>query len=900
MSIEGVILISFLYLAILFGIAAITERSVGLKNRIQKNPWIYALSLAVYCSAWTYYGSVGRASSGSIDFLTIYLGPTLIAPFFGIVLMKMIRISKTLRLNSLSDFIATRYDKRASLANLVIVFSVLGIVPYVALQIKAVAESASILAGIDTLKTGSLRDPSVYIVPLLGIFAILYATRKIQHQNYNTGLVTVIAFESLIKLLAFITMGLVISFYYFESPMQIFELSEMSLKLNDSESSFDWFLMMMLSMMAFLFLPRQFEMGVVENKDEKQTLKAMWMFPAYLLLINFFVIPIAFAGNIVFEGNGVRSEYYILNLPLYMGNSIFAILTYLGGFSAAVGMIVVSTVGLSRMLSNQLIIPFALWLQNIRNKDSANVGLAVWARRISISLILIMAYTYYLLFSQKYSLVSIGLLSFIAVAQFAPSSLAAMFWKRGNYYGAFSGMMAGFGVWFYTSLIPLFIRSGYLPENWLTGGPLGIELLSPEALFGLQGLSPVTHSFFWSILLNIVTFYFVSVNTTMSIQEINQANIYTDVFSISNKVEASMARKVTANIKDLRALLEKFLGKTQADISLRQYSYRYGQELDNDGMADATLVNYTEKVLNGVIGSSSSKLLINSVVKEEEIPFEEVVKILKESQQLIALNKELKRTSEQLRKATLELQEANKKLKENDELKDEFLYTVTHELRTPLTGILALSEILKDNEDLPQELINEYLRTIIKETERMSRLISQVLDLENFESGKHKLEYSRFFPKDLFEEVQQVMKEMAVKKGITLKFEYPDNLPLISGDFDRLMQVLINLIGNAIKFVPAESGIIVVTAYCYQDSIKVNIADNGPGINPEVKHIIFEKFFQAKNQTQRKPLGSGLGLAISKKIINLHQGNIWVEKSEYGGAKFSFTLPINTTGNDGG
>jgi signal transduction histidine kinase len=895
MSIALVLTLSILYLLLLFLVATLADTPKGSQSLWVNNPYTYALSLAVYCSAWTFYGSVGRAARGELDFLTIYLGPALMAVLFWSILRKMVRISKAQSITTLPDFISARYGKKIFIGNFVAILCTLGIIPYIALQIKALSASFSILTA---REQGALRgffyDPALYFTLALGLFTLLYASRKITSDEKNTGMIAAIAFEGFVKLIAFLAVGLGICLYAFPSFPALEKSMDALIQNNLQEEPhayLNWLTTLVLSALAIFLLPRQFEVGVVENRQEQYIQKAMWLFPLYLLLINLFVLPIAAAGN-AFLNQGMDPDYFVLGLPLYFENIPLAAFTYLGGFSASSSMIIVSTVALSRMLSNNFMIPIILKNAKTQQIFPNTQKIPAYTRRFNIVLVLVLAWLYHYFFSEKYSLVSIGLISFLAVAQFAPSLLGGMYWRKGNYKGAMAGMLVGFAIWAYVLILPSLIAADFIPDVFNQWPILGTEWLQPAHLLGLKGYSPLTLATLWSLSLNTLLYILVSLHTRTSTQEINQAEIFTKIFQYSSSIENSVAWKGKALLKEITSLLQRFMGPHQTQEAVRQFEYKHNLNLSEQAIADSRFVNYAENILSGVIGAGSARLMVNSVAQEDPITFQEVVEILKESQELIHLNKELTRTSLQLKKATQEVQKANLRLKYQDELKDEFLYTVTHELRTPLTSIKALSEILHEHEDMDPDLRQKYLQTIVNESERMTRLISQVLDLENFESGKHKLIVSKFNLSALVMEACETFAETLRKKKIDLQIDL-QKLPEIYADRDRIMQVLVNLLSNAVKFCPQEEGKIIVSAYQLENNVKINVGDNGPGISAELSQTIFEKFFQARNQTILKPKGSGLGLAISKKIVGLHQGKIWVEPSRYGGARFSFTLPIN-------
>jgi Na+/proline symporter/signal transduction histidine kinase len=895
-----VIGVSFFYLALLFGLASWAERRSAAGRSFVGNPYIYALSMAVYCTAWTYYGSVGRAATTGLGYLAIYIGPTLMAPLWWVVLRKIIRICKVQRITTIADFISSRYGKNITLGSIVTIICVLGIIPYISIQLKAIASSLDILTGMNEVGRSPLfGDTSFYIALGLGLFTIVYGTRHVEATERHEGMVTAIAFESLFKLVIFIVAGVFVTYGVFNGfgdiMQQATQLPDFErLMTFDNDSGFSqWFWMVVLSMLAILFLPRQFQVAVVENVNEQHLNKAMWLFPLYLFAINIFVLPIAFGGDLLFGNAGIDADMFVLAIPLSEGQSLLALLVYLGGFSAATSMVIVATIALSVMVSNNLVMPLLVGIPAIKNQyQNQLTKILLFSRRFGILLILLLAYLYYKGVAEYYSLVEVGLVSFAAVAQFAPAIIGGIFWKEGTKNGALAGIVVGAAVWFYTLVVPSMVGVGMLPASILNEGPLGIALLKPFELFGLQGMDYISHAMFWSMFLNVGLYIGVALLSKQTSQERNQAEVFVDIFKYSTVFESSIVWKGTAYIPDIKSLLVNFLGEKKAEVAMKAYKRKYPEPEDETGKADPKLVTYAEKLLSGVIGSSSARIMVSSVVKEEEISIDEVLNILKESQQLISINNELRRKSMELRRATEQLRSANERLKQLDELKDEFLSTVTHELRTPLTSIRALSEILYDNPEMEREDQEHFLQTIVKESERLTRLITQVLDLERFESGKQKLNLAPVQIEEVVRESVEALDQLVQEKNIDLVVDVQHNLPAINGDRDRLIQVLVNLISNAIKFCNPEHGRIIVSGYYIDGDIKVNVVDNGKGIDPEFHKQIFDKFYQAQNQNIRKPEGSGLGLAISKKIIESHQGRIWVESELGKGSKFSFVLPV--------
>lgn len=890
-------IISIYYLAFLFIVAYQAEQRTKKAKSIISNANIYSLSLAVYCTAWTYYGSVGRASTDGIDFLSVYIGPTLVMFLAYPILLKIIRICKTQRLTSIADFISSRYGKNRSLGVLVTIMCLLSGVPYISLQLKAISNSFGILTN-SVVNTNILYDHTFYIVVLLILFTILFGTRNVEATERHEGMVAAIATESIIKLVAFLIIGLYVTYWIFDGFQDVFTKANAikSIKQNyvleNNGGMGMWFWHTFLAMMAFIFLPRQFQVAVVENVDEKNLNRAMWLFPLYMFLINIFVLPISMAGSVIFSAKPVSFDMYVLEIPLHFSDEFLAIITYIGGFSAATGMIIVETIAISVMVSNNLLMPIFLGIPTSKELINRNPSAVVqFMRRIAIALIIFLGYFYFIFITEKYSLVSIGMTAFVIVAQFAPSVFGGIFWKRGTQKGAMAGLVGGTVVWFFTLIIPSLVSSGVVSETIMTDGLFGIELLKPYQLFGLTGMDNISHATFWTLFFNTSLYFFCSIWTKQTSIEHNQAVLFVDVFKYSKVIENSVVWRGKALVSDLKSLLESFLGNIRTERVIRIFAVRNNIDVQTH-FADPRFVNYSENLLAGIVGTASARMMVSSVAKEEDISLDEVVAILKKSQELMEVNKELKQKSQELKQLTEQLQTANNQLVLTDKLKDDFLSTVTHEIRTPLTSIKALSEILFDNEDIDHAERQHFLNTIIKESDRLSRLINQVLDLEKLASGKVRVMKEDVNIEEIINDSLETIEHLAKEKGIKIIRVIDKKLPIFHGDKDRIMQVMINLLSNALKFTEPNNGQIKITAYVEDNHLQVNVIDDGTGISQEYQKLIFDKFYQAHDQTIKKPKGSGLGLAISKRIIELHKGRIWVESELGQGSKFSFRIPI--------
>jgi Na+/proline symporter/signal transduction histidine kinase len=887
-----VVLASFAYLGLLFAIASYADRRADAGRSVIASPYIYSLSLAVYATAWTFYGSVGRAAENGVGFLPIYIGPTLMIALWWVVMRKILRISKQNRITSLADFIASRYGKSAALGGVVTVIAVIGIVPYISLQLKAVSASFTTIAG-----PVPGADTALWVALILAAFTILFGTRHLDASEHHEGMVAAIAFESLVKLLAFLAVGAWVTWGLYRGFGDIFariaatpDLHAMLAPLGSVAGDYSsWIWLTMLSMLAIMFLPRQFQVTVIENKDEKHLKKAIWLFPLYMLAINIFVLPIAFGGLLHFP-RGADADAFVLTLPMAEKRELLALIVFIGGLSAATGMVIVETITLSTMVCNDLVMPVLLRLRALRLNERRDLtGLLLGIRRGAIVLILLLGYLYFRLAGEAYALVSIGLISFAAVAQFAPAALGGVFWKGGTRRGALVGLSAGFAVWFYTLLLPAFARSGWLPLGLLESGPFGIELLKPLALFGVAGLDQITHAMIWSMLANCGGYVAVSLVWAPSVEEHRQASLFVDVFKRPGEAAGARFWRGTASAPELYYLLARFVGAPAAEEVFAAYAQVRGIERAAL-QGDPALVHHVEKQLAGVIGAASAHIMVAAVVKEEALSLEEVRTMLDEASQIIVYSHRLEQKSQELERATRELRAANERLTELDRLKDEFVAMVSHELRTPLTSIRAFSQILYDNPDMAGEQRAQFLAIITKETDRLTRLINQVLDLARIEAGRAEWRIGGVDLRALLADALARMGQVFQERGIAVELKAPERVPPVQADADRIFQVVLNLLSNAAKFCAPGRGQVEIALAEDGRFLRVDVRDNGPGVDARDREIIFDKFRQAAHSPALAQ-GSGLGLHICRRIVEHFGGRIWVTSRGGAGSCFSFTLP---------
>jgi signal transduction histidine kinase len=701
-----------------------------------------------------------------------------------------------------------------------------------------------------------------------------------------------------VKLLAFLAVGVFVTFFLYDGFGDLFAQAErlprveQLLTLGGPAGSYgSWASLIFLSMLSILFLPRQFQISVVENVNEHHVLKAIWLFPLYLLAINVFVLPITFAGLMHFPQGQVDADTFVLTLPMAFRQEGLALFVFIGGLSAATGMVIVETIALSTMICNDLVMPVLLRWKALALSSRADLtGLLLSIRRGAIVILMMLGYVYYRAAGEAYALVSIGLVSFAAVAQFAPAMLGGMYWKNGTRAGALAGLTAGFALWTYTLLLPSFAKSGWLPISFIEQGPLGIELLKPLALLGLAGLDDISHSMFWSMLFNVGLYVGVSLSGRQGIRDHAQALLFVDVFKVAGR--GSSLWRGSASVDEVLTLVSRFLGRARAQEAFEGYAARSGLKSMQQLNPSPDLIHFAENLLAGAIGASSARVMLASSVKEEPLSMDDVLGILDEASQVIAYSRQLEQKSRELEAATAELRAANERLKELDRMKDDFISTVTHELRTPLTSIRAFSEILHDNPGMDAAKRDEFIVIIVKESERLTRMINQVLDLAKLESGSAEWQTSELDLKTVIEDAVSTTSQMLRDSGAKLTLDLPSAVPPVVADRDRLMQVMLNLISNAAKFCDRQDGRIRISLRERPDALQVDVSDNGIGIHPADHEIIFDKFRQVGDTMTGKPQGTGLGLPISRQIVRHFGGKLWVASERGRGATFSFTLPL--------
>ncbi|MCR9254834.1 MAG: sensor histidine kinase [Alphaproteobacteria bacterium] len=889
------------YLGLLFLLAFISDRRQALAaNRPDRgasfvnSPVIYTLSLAVYCTSWTFYGAVGSAARNGLEYLTIYLGPTIVFMGWWLLLRKLVRISKNQKITSIADFLSSRYGKSASLSALVTVIAVLGITPYISLQLKAVASSFEALAG-DSLfdeggvyaapwATGVFADSAFWTAVLMGLFVILFGTRNTGADERHPGVVAAIAFESVVKLIALAAVAF-FAIYGLNGGLQdLFaraDWHEGVRRLTTFEGTDDsrWLTTLFLSGAAVLCLPRQFQVAVVENSKEKHLATAAWLFPLYLLLVSLCVIPIAIAGMTQLPET-VNPDLYVLLLPVAGDQNALAMFAFIGGLSAATSMVIVSSIALSIMISNHIVTPILLRLPNSTSDRSRDFSETILlTRRLSIVAILLFGFLYYELTATTRPLASIGLISFAGVAQFLPALVLGVYWQGATRAGALAGLVAGFIVWGYTLLVPTFANAGWAFIEVTQQGAFGMPFLRPDALFGLNDLDPLVHGVLWSMIVNVTCLTLVSLVTSQSPLERLQSAIFVDAYDTGSSGVAGAIQR-SARADDLFELTRRILGPDRALKIFRDYAASQGLPRTGIGPTPSpVLIGHIERELASSVGAASARSLLSGIVTGETIDLDTVITLLDETQQAIRYSRELEQKSRELEDTAAQLRRANDQLTRLDKMKDDFLSQVSHELRTPMTSIRSFAEILTGAERLDEKEAMRFLEIIRGESERLTRLLDDILDMSRMESGQALWQVGKVDLSVLTAEAARAMDGLARSRGVSLQQNplagaTPEQR-LANADPDRLKQVLVNLLSNAIKFnTSPKPKVWIETGRGTDSHVEILVRDNGPGIPDQDVDTLFTKFSRGWTESANRAGGSGLGLAISKQIVDHLGGSL--------------------------
>ena len=646
-----VVAVALGYIGLLFLVASYGDRMHRFGGAGRNRLLIYPLSLAIYCTSWTFFGSVGSASRTGFEFLTIYIGPMLMVGLFSPLIVRIVRLAKAQNITSIADFIAARYGKSQAVAATVALIAIVGTIPYIALQLKAVSGSLETIIAQMTFAADTARpllgDIALFVALAMATFAVLFGTRHIDATEHQHGLMLAIAAESIVKLLAFLAVGVFITFFMFHGPAALFAAAQehpYSAAIFSRPPAFDTLIATtLLSFIAIILLPRQFHVAVVENHNEGEIKRAAWLFPAYLVLINIFVVPIALAGLLTFRNGEVDSDMFVLALPLQTGSSVMAIVAFVGGLSAATAMVIVESVALSIMVSNDIVMPLVLRRRGSLISGRENVGsLLLTARRVAIFAIILLAYLYYRTAGDA-QLASIGLLAFAALAQLAPAFFGGLFWRRATGGGALAGMIAGFVVWAYTLLLPSFADVGIVSQYILTDGPWHITALRPQHLFGLD-LPPLVHGVIWSLAVNILAYIGMSLRREPSPIERIQANTFVPS-ELAPMAPSFRLWRSSVTVEELSATVARYLGEERTRSAFESFAATHRVSLERKDEADFRLVRHAEHILASAIGGASSRLVLSLLLRKRTVSTKAALKLLDDANAAIQYNREILQTA---------------------------------------------------------------------------------------------------------------------------------------------------------------------------------------------------------------------------------------------------------------
>ncbi|WP_454288248.1 PAS domain-containing hybrid sensor histidine kinase/response regulator [Rhizobium arsenicireducens] len=640
---------AFAYLLLLFAVASYGDRKSRAHGVPEKGrPIVYALSLAVYCTSWTYFGGVGLAAEHGLEFTAIYIGPILMFTVGMPVVRRIIDLAKAEKLTSGADFIAARYGKNPIVGMLVTIICLVGTIPYIALQLKAV--SSSVAAMVDPTEygigTGNLYfiDLPLVVAFVLACFAVVFGTRHTDATEHQDGLILAIAMESVVKLVAFWTLGIYVVFFLFNGPTDLWqkatENEAVMTALSYQTPLSRWILLIALSAFAIIMLPRQFHVTVVENRTSRELKLAGILMPLYLVAINIFVLPAAIGGIMTFSGSG-DADLYVLSLPLHNEMPIVSLITFLGGFSAATAMVIVASVALAIMVSNDMILPIFLrqkLLTRPSHRDDFGKTL-LHIRRSAIFAVMLLGYAYYRSADNTTGLASIGLLAFAAIAQIAPSLFGGLLWRRANARGAIAGLSSGIFVWAYLSFLP---SLGTQDNSQIASSILGF-LFPGITMFSPEHADPLVNSTLLSLLINTAAFIIGSLSRNPRPVERIQSGIF--VKRHPRTQFATRGWKTRVTVGDLKAAIARYLGDERMMRSFRSYEQAAGRRLDDDSPADMAFIHFSEQLLGSAIGSSSARLVLSLILQKAEDTSADTAWLLDQASEALQYNQDMLQTA---------------------------------------------------------------------------------------------------------------------------------------------------------------------------------------------------------------------------------------------------------------
>jgi Na+/proline symporter/signal transduction histidine kinase len=920
-SINLVVVSIFVYVLILFGVAYIGESSRKKNHKIHDNALIYSLSLAVYCTSWTFYGSVGTAANNGLLFLAVYLGPMISTIAWSSVLTKLIRIKNKFRITSIVDFVSARYDKSEGLGMVASFLLIFGMIPYIALQLKAIIKTIHLISNTPQNTFANGDHIGLYVVLMVSLCTIFFGIRKLSATERHPGMVLVLVFESLVKLAAFLTIGIFVTYFMNHgiddllSKLPTINSANFTFMGSDGNTdSITWITYLILSASAVLFLPRQFHIAVIENTNENHVQTAKWLFPLYLFLINIFVLPIAIGG--VLAGlDIVNADYFVLLLSQIGNNKIFSLFIFLGGFSAATGMIMLETMTISTIITNNVLLPISSRFKNLSWMTKHLLKLR-WLAAVSF---ILGSYFYMEVVGEKNALLAMGMISFVASLQFVPIILGSLFWKDGSKTGAYAGLSLGAILWFYTLIIPSFIKSGWLSENILKEGAFGVALLIPESQMGLYGLHPLSHAVFWTMLLNVGAYVTVSIlyPPSESEQQIAEDFVNPKPSELLDEVYLDESHDIILleeKVNVFYRVLVNYFSENKSNMIIQQSLNQLKINLKThiSILKLAELYDELEKIMAGFIGTAAAhhalqKAGVFSTGEREDISkiYGNLLASMKinpnELKKQIFLNQEKEKIMLQetrqleaiIQKKTLELEEqknVNFHISKMSAL-GEMAGGIAHELNNPLTIISSSNQVIRklvEKGTIDKDLFLKYCNYIDKTITRISKIIIGLKTVSRDATNED------FLPTtigNIIDDVVSLCGEKYRAAGNELRFNLND--PIFQTEIScrrvQISQVILNLLSNsydAIEFLPERW--IQIDCAIKDERLVLRFIDSGSGIPKDIQEKIFLPFYTTKEVGK----GTGLGLSISNSIINNHNGNFYID-NDCLNTCFVMILPIS-------
>ncbi len=886
LSFDGLVAVCVIYVAGLFGVAFLAEkRAAEGKGRWLSSPVTYTLSLSIYATAWTFYGAVGSAARTGLEFLTIYLGPTLVFVGWFWLLRKMVRIGRAQRITSIADMISSRYGKSGGLAALATVLMVVGATPYIALQLQSVTLSFSVFASSGALGQPDAESTATWVAAGLALFTIIFGTRSLDVNERHPGLVSAIALEAIVKLAALLAVGAYAVWGVANGPSDMLARIAASPLSEIEWNGARWLGLTMLSAAAILCLPRMFQVLVVENADERHLATASWAFPLYLLLLSLFIVPIAVIG-LDLPAAGGNPDLFVLTVPLSQGKDGLALFVFLGGFSAATSMVIVAALALSTMLSNHIIVP--LWIratQGDRPRSGDMRRVALTARRLSIGAVLLLGLAYYRMSGGRDALADIGLISFLGVAQVLPALLGGILWRGATRVGAALGIGAGFAVWGWLLLLPNVAETGGVMLSIMSEGPFGIGWLNPVTPLGLQATDPLLTAMMLSLGVNVLLFILGSLFSFPSPLERLQGAQFVNIYDHSNT--PSVWRGSAGTADDLLVMAQRILGSGRAGRLFQDAALGQGRDGDLPEPT-AGFLEQLERELAGSVGAATAHAMVTQITGGASVSVRDLLAVADETAQIMEYSSKLEAKSAEQAQTAARLRDANAKLTQLSVQKDAFLSQISHELRTPMTSIRSFSEILMQDDGMDATARARFSQIIHDESLRLTRLLDDLLDLSVLEDGRVTLHEAEVELAQILDRAIYAAGAQEAGGKIAIRRDRGAEAVMLWTDADRLSQVFINLISNAQKYCDAETPELMISVHHRPGRIEVEFADNGLGIPALQQALIFEKFARLES-AQGRP-GAGLGLAISREIMSRLGGGLTYVPGG-AGTRFRVRLP---------